>query len=555
MTTKIINHFTRRLLLGILTLSGSGYLYGQTQACDGCVGANGDMSNCNIVTLSSPSPTPDLSAVSYSDSQFQLVFEEYFNGSSLDLDKWNYGGWIPDDPNYKYTINALPYCGYSGQNVSVSGGNAHITTTYAPAYYYDQDNFPDTTTEYREYRSGQIKTDLLFGTGKFEIRCQIPALNGQWPAFWLYAESDGGFGYNHNQEIDCFEIKQNHDAGVNNCTIGNGCDSYFDPYQASKRMIMTSHFKEEDVPYGQQCSPQMCFATNPLVDGFHTYTVIWDLNKIQWYLDGNLINTVSRFVYAGGANYTQNKDFPSPHVPMRIIIGNSVWANYTANLYDEVNNTAQCGAPNMPSDFIIDYVKVWKRDCNTTLNLCYDSSPLYVVDYSAGTINTSETCSEWVVNSGQKQRFTAHNEISFKNFHAVAGSKMHASIIECDGQLPRMLDEEKLAQAVQVASVQQDISQPDPGTTSTPEQMNHDIFSIIPNPSSGQFSVVFDSNEQKQKQLQIHDLTGRLVFNSIINASGGTNKIDFAPENLGPGVYFLRIEGISGAQPLVIQKQ
>lgn len=553
MTTIIKKPARVRLLFALLMFVATFHAGAQTQTCDGCVGAMGSSANCNIVTLSSPAPTPDVSSVSYNDSQFQLILEDHFNGSSLDLNKWNYGGWIGNDPNYKYTTNASTYTGYSGQNVSVSGGNMHIATTYTPGIsYLNQDDNLD--PEVRDYLSGSIMSNLLYGMGKYEIRCKLPALNGQWPAFWLYAFSDDGSGYNHNQEIDCFELKQNHDGNVGNCSIGPGCDSYFDPYQASKRIIMTHHYKEEVVPYGQQCSPQMCYATQPLVDAFHTYTVIWDLNKIQWYLDGSLIHTSSRFVYLGNGNYSQNKDFPSPNLPMRIIIGNVVWANYTANLYDEVNNEAECGSPTLPSDFLIDYVKVWKRDCGTTTTLCYDSSPLYVADYAGGTLNTSPTCSEWVVNSGQKQRFTAANEISLKNFHAVAGSFFHASLVGCSGEEPRMAEQENYEVAAETFYGHNNVNPSAPDGIPEPGNTTALLLDIIPNPSNGTFTVSFTSAENRTIQVLIHDITGRRVYSTAVNSVTGKNQVAINPEYLNTGVYLLSVENIPAVQRLLIQK-
>lgn len=541
-----------KLLLAVAAVCGSMSVYAQTQLCDGCVGAMGSTVNCNTVTLVNPSPTPSTSPVALNDPQFQLVFEDQFNGTAIDLNKWNYGGYIPDDPNYAFTTDANALTGTKGQNVSVSGGYAHLLTTYAPGtIYLNQDNIfnsdPNDDYESRNYMTGSIQSDFLFGTGKFEIRCKIPQLIAQWPAFWLYAFSEDGYDYNHNQEIDCFEIKQNVDANVGNCEINAGCDSYFDPYQASKRMIMTSHYKEEVVPFGQECAPQMCYIGTPLVDDFHTYTLIWDEHIIQWYVDNVLVHTQPRFVPLGGNGYLQHKDFPSPNLPMRIIISNSVWIDYIAHLYDEVNNEATCGGPVMPSDFLIDYVKVWKRDCNTNEVLCADNGPNYMVDFAAGNLSTSPTCSQWVVNSGQTQRFTASNEISLKNFHAVPGSRFRAFIVGCNGQLPRSAEQD--APAIQeIAEAQAELL---PGAMMHEGNPISDL-QVVPNPSDGDFSVAFSSDAGGIRQVYVYNMYGKLALTEKIMCNSGKNTYRFFAQHLSPGVYTIFVEGVGKGEKLII---
>ena len=85
-------------------------------------------------------------------------------GSSIDYSRWE----VADrefSPN-----NELQY--YRPEQVTVSGGQLHITATDLPLAS-------------KPYRSGLIRTWQEHRYGRWEVRADLPWGKGMWPAIWL----------------------------------------------------------------------------------------------------------------------------------------------------------------------------------------------------------------------------------------------------------------------------------------------------------------------------------------------------------------------------------
>jgi beta-glucanase (GH16 family) len=109
------------------------------------------------------------------------------------------------------------------------------------------------------YTSGEIMTQRSFAQtyGYFEMRAELPAGQGMWPAFWLLP-ADGS----PSPELDVMEM------------LGN------DP----NTIYASTHSK-------------VATATASLVadtsKGFHTYGVDWEPDQVTFYFDGNAISSVA----------------------------------------------------------------------------------------------------------------------------------------------------------------------------------------------------------------------------------------------------------------------
>lgn len=106
------------------------------------------------------------------------------------------------------------------------------------------------------YNSGLITTAKSFAQqyGYFEVRAQLPAGQGFWPAFWLLPASGGW-----PPEIDIFEV------------LGK------DP--------TTAYFS-----LGSTTGSSGTNTVRMLPDlsvGFHTFGLDWQADRIKWYVDGN----------------------------------------------------------------------------------------------------------------------------------------------------------------------------------------------------------------------------------------------------------------------------
>jgi len=188
------------------------------------------------------------------------VFDDEFNGSSLDSAKWSpnrygadYGGDTPFNP-------AGEDAWFGTRNVSVSGGNLALTVQPQPEALNGK-TYP--------YSSGVVQTQdrFHFKPGTYvEARINIPRCDGCWPAFWSVAPNAWP------PELDAFEFFN---------TGGSGDDvrpqfNYHPP----------SGGQTGPTPYGQRGTDYL--------GSFHTYGMLWDGNQAVPYLDGQ--------AYPAGAN-------------------------------------------------------------------------------------------------------------------------------------------------------------------------------------------------------------------------------------------------------------
>jgi beta-glucanase (GH16 family) len=232
------------------------------------------------------------------DSSYKLIFDDEFNGTSVDTSKWNIlssdtmgGGYAKDQ--------------FVPENATEAGGFLTLLATHVPA-------------SSRPYHVALIFTKQTWTYGYWEARMKMPAHgHGTWPAFWM---NHGG----NYPEIDIFEWLGNcphslwltyHPANVSELTEGTGLGSmYAGPdYSAS----------------------------------FHVYGMWWQPTGINWYIDGALV-----------FNLTQGQKFKGATVdvtnmPLGTIL-NSAVGGWNGNAVD--------ASTVFPASFVVDYVHIYSND-------------------------------------------------------------------------------------------------------------------------------------------------------------------------------------------------
>jgi beta-glucanase (GH16 family) len=206
-----------------------------------------------------------------------MLFSDHFQ----DLDNWH----LPltfFEPNATGLQNRLPNC-YDPDNVTLNNG-AHIRA---------ERNVDSYVTGWMD-----TKTKHAFTYGYFEARLRFPAVPGLWAGFFLVNEN----GY--PPEIDSGEILTN---------------------DGSLRFA---------VRQGQTDYRLSCLMGEALLGNWHTFGVLWEVDKIVWYIDGREYWHTTQYI---------------PSMPMNLFItmGMGEWQ-----------------APNdalLPAMLDIDYVEVWKK--------------------------------------------------------------------------------------------------------------------------------------------------------------------------------------------------
>ncbi|MCB1380888.1 MAG: glycoside hydrolase family 16 protein [Alphaproteobacteria bacterium] len=240
---------------------------------------------------------------------WQMIFSDEFDGTSLDPSKWNTCFWWSSDGCTNKGNRDLQW--YLPKNVSVDNGSLILTaqpeTVTAPdGITYDFTSGMVSTGSYY----AEPHTPPLFAAkfGYYETRAKLPEGRGMFPAFWL-SPSD----YQVLPEIDVVE------------TIG----------QEPNILTTNFHYRNRD---GRTVHIGHRTKTVNLSEDWHVYGIRWRPGAIIWYLDGI---EVWRFA----------KEEFVPDVPMHLYVTLTVGGNWP-------------GRPDkttpFPSRLLVDYVRVWQ---------------------------------------------------------------------------------------------------------------------------------------------------------------------------------------------------
>jgi beta-glucanase (GH16 family) len=278
---------------------------------------------------------------------WQLVWNDEFNGNSIDSSKWNTatdcsGGG--NDEQQCYTDRDL--------NVSVSNGVLELTALRETFTGPAEDGGWTTATITQPYTSGKLTTFYKgdWKYGRFEIRAKLPSGQGTWPAFWMLPTYWVFGGWPASGEIDIMEA-------VNLSTLSdewNAVDG-----EIERRIYSTLHYGAEwpDNQYSAWYY-KLPEGANP-ADDYHVYAIEWEDGEIRWYVDGIHYATqtsdgwYSQYLdeagnlITGAGSAPFNQDF---HLILNLAIGGSWATNVNEFGIDESI---------FPQTLSVDYVRVY----------------------------------------------------------------------------------------------------------------------------------------------------------------------------------------------------
>jgi len=231
----------------------------------------------------------------------KLVWQEDFNGNSLDLLVWNYelGDGCPN------------ICGWGNNERQV----------YTKDNHEIKDGFLiiNTKKEANSYTSTRITTAQKkeFQYGRIEARAKVPTGNGIWPAFWMLGSNIKTVGWPKCGEIDILEY------------VG----------KEPKTVFTTLHTEDS---HGNSINSKKTIIPDIEI-GFHIYAIDWSEEKIDFFVDNKL-------VYSFNPKDKNEKVWPFDQ-KFYIILNVAVGGNF--------------GGPNVddtifPQQFIVDYIKVYQ---------------------------------------------------------------------------------------------------------------------------------------------------------------------------------------------------
>ena len=268
-------------------------------------------------------------------TDYQLMFEDNFDGNALDTQKWDtsflWGPYLPINNEHQIYIDKHGRHANSPlQPFTVDGGV--LTITAEPLAADDVPEQPDLNDpEWQTYSSHQYNPNygtsngwtpsyssgllttydaFKFVNGYVEARMKLPEGGGMWPAFWLL----NGYYVGPIPEIDIMELDGAHPNVAH--------QSYH--YHDTNGQIQSS-------------ATQSSSSTGSFTDDFHTFGVQWDAEQIKWYIDGVVVRTLQ-----GPEVSTQL---------MYILLNLAIGGNFVG----EIDTTA------FPAKLEVDYVRAYQR--------------------------------------------------------------------------------------------------------------------------------------------------------------------------------------------------
>jgi beta-glucanase (GH16 family) len=251
-----------------------------------------------------------LSTVLSLDPNWRLVFQDEFDGNSIDTNKWNVRNQAGN-----YGNSELQY--YSPSAISVSNGNLVITASKVP-------------NGGLQYTSGWVDTQNKFFTtyARYEFRAQMAGGRGMWPAIWLLSQQ---LCWPWGAEFDIMEYRGSYPNDANGYYhYGTSCGGGHWSTGATK-----TH-------------------SSSLSESFHVYALEWFPDNVTWFFDGTPFHTFKRQSLQGSLPQFD----PTPHY---IIMNSAMGGGYA-------------GTPDAttvyPNSFLIDYVRVYHYGATCAGNTC-----------------------------------------------------------------------------------------------------------------------------------------------------------------------------------------
>lgn len=254
------------------------------------------------------------------ENNWQLVFNEEFNDSILDKNKFNDENYLihwttPENARAKYTL---------------AEGNISLNIPKEPSPWWHGTDKQKLSSIQTGMRDGMHRFDKNLCTitdhhpainnfitqyGYFELRAKVPSAGGIHSAWWMIGAEDFR---NQQAEIDIFEIL-GPEVGQKWSKVRAGVHPWGDP--DIRRETLYYHVKAD------------------LESDFHTYGFLWEPEGMKFYFDGKLVRTSKQ----------------SPNYKMLTLLGiYEGWNGITWSKNPDPNDN------NYPKQFTIDYFRAFQ---------------------------------------------------------------------------------------------------------------------------------------------------------------------------------------------------
>ena len=276
------------------------------------------------------------------DAGWKLVWADEFDGSAIDRKRWGFdvdcwGG----GNNERQCYTASP------RNAAIEDGKLVITARMEPARGPALPRalrvgaaVPDAEVS-KDFTSARLTTHgkAAWRYGKIEVRAQLPQGQGLWPAIWLLPEANSYGHWPASGEIDILEA-------VN---LGVACAQC--PTGREDTVLGTIHFGKPP-PHNLHAGSEFHYPA--VLEGFHTFAVEWQEDRITWLVDGQPYGTRQVAEWHQPDAKSPGAPFDKPfHLILNLAVGGGL---------AEGRGLGGVDPGGFPKRFVIDWVRVWQKD-------------------------------------------------------------------------------------------------------------------------------------------------------------------------------------------------
>lgn len=239
---------------------------------------------------------------------YELAWADEFQGETLDLSDWTHeigtgsNGWGNNELQY-----------YKENNTFIHNNEYLVIEARREIFGGSQ------------YTSSRIITSekTSFKYGRIDIRAALPKTQGIWPALWMLGDNFREQGWPSCGEIDIVEM------------LGHQPDKVYG----------TAHWGPNTGQRQQKGRSIFSGSEGNFNERFHVFSIIWEEDKVEWYLNDQLFNTLTP-ADMNGFDYPFNNSF---FFIFNIAVG-GIWPGNP----DE--------STIFPQHMIVDYVRVFQKE-------------------------------------------------------------------------------------------------------------------------------------------------------------------------------------------------
>ena len=377
----------------------------------------------------------------------------------------------------------------------------------------------------KSFTSARIKTKASWTYGKFEIRAKLTDGEALWPAIWMLPDNDTYGGWPASGEIDIMENW----SWAPNRIFGTIHTTAFNHVNGTQK---DGHKDVSDPSYN-----------------WHTYSITWGPDRIDWFVDGNWFFGFTNEGYSGAWPFDHNF-----HILLNLAVESTAWGK--TGTWDK--RTME-----------VDYVRAYQWEDNGSGSGGGSGSTSIKIeaeDYAQMSGIQTQACSEgtdnvgWIntndwmtynVNIPSSGTYTVEYRIASPNstgklqLEKGGGATSYGSLnVPNTGGWQNW---QTISQTVNLSAGQQTLaikalgnswninwfrisSSSTKSASASDEDFNKTVL-VYPNPASD----IINFNGFKPNEVQIYDATGALVqHHKVLNS----NSISIS--ELNDGIYFVR---------------